>query len=263
MGGDNGVYDGDWESFDDEEIDQVLRQRFDRAFPIHDTSLEVLSDIRPAVGKARRRYAARRAASWSVAASLFVAAGVLALEGFVPAGEAIIAVEPAESSQADGADGSDVVSALPLPTPVVQAADSDDRGENEAGASSKMGDAPSTTTPSSNEVSSSAVSSDEQVTGSTTGTTVPPPPTPTTTTASTTSQATTGTTLQGPCGYLVYEDKGHKNLELVEVISIFEVKIKEDGPEVIKVAFEGAGDRCDLEVKYVDGEVETFVGDDD
>ncbi len=263
MGGDHEVYGGDWESFEDEEIDQVLRQRFDRAFPVHDRSLDVLGDIRPAVVKARRRYAARRAASWSVAASLFVVAGVLALDGFVPAGDAIIAVEPAESSRVDGADNNDGASALPLPTPVVQTADNDDGGENEAGASSKMGDVPSTTTASSSETSSSAVSSDEQVTGSTTGTTVPPPPMTTTTTVRTTSQATTGTTLEGLCGYLVYEDKGYKKLELVEVISTFEVKIKEDGPEVIEVAFEGAGDRCNLEVKYVDGEVETFVGDDD
>ncbi|MCP4224968.1 MAG: hypothetical protein GY773_16645 [Actinomycetia bacterium] len=266
MGGDYEVDDDDRESFEDHEIDQILRQRFDRAFPMRDTSLEVLGDIRPAVTRARRRYVAGRAVSWSVAASLLVVAGALALDGFVPADESFVAAVPADSNGGEGDDGGDAGSAPPLPTPVAPSPAGDDNGETVAGASSKAGDTPPTTGSSADGVTSSVSSPSPETSGSSTtvAMTTPPSSAATTTSAPSTTGATTGTTLDGPCGSVIYRVKSNLDLELVEVevTSIFEEDIEEDGPEKIKVKFKHAGDRCDLEVKYVDGELRSTVGDD-
>lgn len=275
MGGDDEIIYDEWEAFEDHETDRVLRQRFDRAFPIGDSSLAVLDEIRPVATRARRRYVAQRVVSFSVAASLLIGAGIVAFDQLVPTngdGGAVFA-GPADSGGGEGPDaGGGETSALPLPVPAEDGlgptGDDDGGGQTVAGASSKGVDGPTTTTdPASQD--SDATSSDPSSGSSTQSETTALPSTSQTPTSPTTTKpptsSATATSLEGLCGYLTYDVEGYERISLVDAVSTsrYPVSIQADEQDRIMVSFDGAGRRCDLEVKFVDGELRTFVGGED
>jgi hypothetical protein len=265
MDGDNEIIDDEWAAFEEEETDRVLRQRFDAVFPVGDSSLEVLDEIRPAVTRARRRYVAQRAVSFSVAASLLLGVGAVAVDQLVSPDGGSVFAGPAESGEDDGAnpDGGET-SALPLPMPSADGSGPDGGASSltASGASSKDLDDPTTTADSASgdATDPSASLTTSQTTAVSTGPGSSDSPATTTTTPS-----TTATSLQGSCGYLTYAIDGYQSISLVSAVATgpFPVRAEAEGPETIKVTFDGAGTQCDLEVKYADGQLVTTVGGED
>lgn len=266
---DDAWYD-DGGDLDEEVVDDLLRQHFATTYPVGDTSLATLTELRPRVAKARRRHQVTQVVSYGAAACVLALAGFLAttfLQFGVPGS---VTTSPAgQGVPLAGPDPDPTPSHAPLPTPVDPRGRADDEsgtgadqgdheeeaGSQDAEAGSEAGDASEAdaevTTPSTTpEAGASSVGS----TGTTSSTTASSSTTTTTRTAST---APPPTTLESECGFLYYRFDGAR-LELVSVDPRprhADVDVRSSGPTVISVSIEGGDEHCDLELTIVDGRV--------
>lgn len=240
-------------------LDAILRQKFDRAFPVLDQSRQVLGQLKPAVVRARRRRVAAQGVGWMSATCLVLVVGVVALGPLAPSdGESVVA-GPTEIV----ADSTPAPS-VSLTTPADALSDGSGPATTIAGELEPV--QPSSSTPPSTSGETTTV------TGLSASTIQEPTTNPPVTTTSA-QPTTTVTTLNGTtsipgsmrlededCGAIIFlAEDGQVELLGTELLGADREDVKSSGPNKIEVSFEGGGQHCELEAEFKDGRLQTSI----
>ncbi len=258
-----------------DDIDDRLRSRFQEAFPVSAQSTQALTDIGPAMGRARFRLRARVVATSTVGV-LIVGGAILGVQsrptepssvvvaGPGPGTDSTLAGEPTTTVPADpdsrsgithpglddGGTGFETTSGSGVRSSTstgVPSTGSDENSGSSGGGSTTTGQpAISTTGPTTTESDDSGSTTTEP--GSTTSST----------------SAASEETVVSDCGSIVVGISGSEvSVVSVSLLAGYSDEVHNPGPEKIEVSFEKESGHCEIEARVIDGELVTEVENED